>query len=158
MAHPPRRDIATMGSGVRIPSRPPVSCLPPGQREDSFRFCRAWPCHQRANRLRVRSPMQCPKCHRENPQEAQFCTRCHTPLRFTCPACRHVQDHGGKCDQCGVDFAKYAAMLLFQATEGAQVKRRRAQRKASIAWQIFLVPLTGGLSLLKYLLARFRRD
>ncbi|MGA9059338.1 MAG: zinc ribbon domain-containing protein [Terriglobia bacterium] len=102
--------------------------------------------------------MRCPKCRHENPESALFCTRCHTPLRFTCPACRHVQDHGGKCDQCGVDFAKYAAMLVFQAREGAQEKRRHSKEKASLAKQILLIPLTGGLSLLKYVFSRLRRD
>jgi len=101
--------------------------------------------------------MQCPKCRHENPDRALFCTRCHAPLRFTCPACRHVQDHGGKCDQCGVDFVKYASMVVLQAKEGTQQKRARAHERASIARQIFLIPLTGGLSLLKYLLSRFRR-
>ena len=102
--------------------------------------------------------MRCPKCRYENSEEAQFCTHCHAPLRFVCPACRHVQDHGGKCDQCGVDFAKYAAMLVFQAREGAQQKRRYARDRAALAKQILLFPLTGGLSLVKYFLGRFRRD
>jgi hypothetical protein len=106
---------------------------------------------------RIRLAMRCPKCRHENSERAQFCTRCHAPLRFTCPACRHVQDHGGKCDQCGVDFAKYATMLVFQAREGAQEKRRHTREKASLAKQILLIPLTGGLSLLKYVLSRLRR-
>jgi hypothetical protein len=56
-----------------------------------------------------------------------------------------------------VDFAKYASMLVLQAQQGAQEKRRHAHETVSLAKQIFLVPLTGGLSLLKYLLSRFRR-
>ncbi len=102
-------------------------------------------------------PMQCPKCRHENPEKALFCTRCHAPLHFTCPACRHVQDRGGKCDQCGVDFAKYAAMLVFQAREIAQGKRKHTGEKTSLAKQIILIPLTGGLSLLKYVFSRLRR-
>jgi hypothetical protein len=101
--------------------------------------------------------MQCPKCRYENPERVQFCTRCHTPLRFTCPSCRHIQDHAGKCEQCGVDFVKYASMIVFQAREGAQEKRRRGRDKASIAKQVLLAPLTGGLSLVKYVLSRLRR-
>lgn len=101
--------------------------------------------------------MQCPKCHHENRQGVQFCTRCHTPLRFTCPSCGHVQQQGGKCERCGVDFAKYAAMLVFQASADVQDRRRRSQERASLAKQILLVPLTGGLSLLRYLFSRFRR-
>jgi hypothetical protein len=57
-----------------------------------------------------------------------------------------------------VDFAKYAAMLVFQAREGAQEKRRHSKEKASLAKQILLIPLTGGLSLLKYVFSRLRRD
>jgi uncharacterized membrane protein YvbJ len=101
--------------------------------------------------------MQCPKCHRENSDKAQFCMRCHTTLRFVCPACRHVQDHAGKCDRCGVDFAKYAAMVVLRAEQGAGEKRRRSHEKALLARHIILIPVTGGLSLLKYLVSRFRR-
>jgi hypothetical protein len=57
-----------------------------------------------------------------------------------------------------VDFAKYAAMLVFQARDGAQEKRRHAREKVSLAKQIFLIPLTGGLSLLRYVFSRLRRD
>jgi len=67
-----------------------------------------------------------------------------------------VQAQGGKCEQCGVDFAKYAAMLVFQATADAQDKRQRSQERASLAKQVLLIPLTGGLSLLKYVFSRFR--
>jgi len=101
--------------------------------------------------------MQCPKCRRENPVTAQYCVRCHAPLRFSCPACRNVQDHGGNCDKCGVDFEKYAAMLVFQAKAGAEHKRRQARDHASLARQILLIPLTGGLSLLRYFFTRFRK-
>jgi hypothetical protein len=48
-------------------------------------------------------------------------------------------------------------MLVFQAGEGSQEKRRRAREKASLAKQIILIPLTGGLSLLKYVFSRLRR-
>jgi hypothetical protein len=55
-----------------------------------------------------------------------------------------------------VDFAKYAAMLVFQARQQVQGKRKR--RKGSLARQILLIPLTGGLSLLRYFLSRFHQD
>jgi hypothetical protein len=124
---------------------------------EHFPFCRAYRLCQRESLGRLWLPMRCPKCRHENSERAQFCTRCHAPLHFTCPACRHVQDHGGKCDQCGVDFAKYAAMLVFQTRDGAQEKRRHTREKTSLAKQILLIPLTGGLSLLKYVLSRLRR-
>lgn len=102
--------------------------------------------------------MQCPKCGHTNPEAAQYCLRCHTALRYTCPACKHVQTHSGQCDQCGVDFAKYAAVLQFQAEAQAQKDRERLQRRSSILTQILLLPITGGLSLLKYFLSRIRNE
>jgi hypothetical protein len=49
-------------------------------------------------------------------------------------------------------------MLVVQARDGAQEKRRHTKEKASFAKQILLIPLTGGLSLLRYVSSRFRRD
>ena len=79
--------------------------------------------------------MLCPKCQRDNPQTAQFCLRCHATLRFICPACKHTQDHGGNCDECGVDFAKYSAMLIFKARDTAEQGRVRSKQRASIVKQ-----------------------
>ncbi len=72
--------------------------------------------------------MECPKCKTENSDKVTFCVRCHTPLRYTCPSCKHVQLQGGKCEKCGVDFAKYAAMLVFRAKDTAQSERAKSQR------------------------------
>jgi len=94
--------------------------------------------------------MLCPKCRQENQDSAQFCLRCHTPLRYVCPACKHVQVQGGKCDQCGVDFTKYAAMMVFKAKTDAEQRREQVRARSSILKQIVLLPITGGLSLLKY--------
>ena len=100
--------------------------------------------------------MQCPKCDHTNPKTAQFCTRCHTPLRYTCHACKHVQAHGGKCDKCGVDFAKYAGVLMFQTQVKADKEHERSQRRTSLLKQILLFFLTGGLSLLWYFFSKGR--
>jgi len=102
--------------------------------------------------------MECPKCRQQNPETVQFCRRCHTPLRYVCPACRHVQPAGGKCEQCGVDFAKYAVMLQFQAQAQAEQAHRRLRTRTSILKHIVLLPVTGGLSLLKFLRARLRGE
>ena len=102
--------------------------------------------------------MQCSKCGQENPDRAQFCSRCHTPLRYTCPACKHIQSHGSKCDQCGVDFAKYAAMLMFQAKTEANTRREQVKSRGEIIKQILLLPVTGGLSLFKYFRSRLRGE
>jgi len=62
----------------------------------------------------------CPKCGQENLETVRFCTRCHTLLRYACPACHHLQPHGGKCDACGVDFVEYETAQLRLARERAQ--------------------------------------
>jgi hypothetical protein len=69
-----------------------------------------------------------------------------------------VQREGGKCEQCGVDFAKYAMMLQFQMQSQVQQNRQRSKARTSIIKQILLLPITGGLSLLGFLRSRFRGD
>ena len=102
--------------------------------------------------------MKCPKCSQENLETFKFCSRCHTPLHFFCPACKHVQTHGGTCDKCGVDFAKYAAMLVFKAQQDSGLAKDRARARMGIVKQIVLLPITGGISLVKYLLGQLRGD
>jgi Double zinc ribbon len=102
--------------------------------------------------------MLCPKCQTENPETLQYCRRCHNPLRYICPACKHVQDHGGKCDACGVDFMKYAMTLHFQMKKESDQKRERLKTRSSIIKQIILLPITGGFSLLKFFRSRLRGE
>ncbi len=98
--------------------------------------------------------VKCSACGHENPESAQFCLRCHAPLRFTCPACHHAQDHGGQCDRCGVDFLKYASALAFAGINNLQQARTSKKHRTEIFNQIFLLPITGGWSLLKLLRRR----
>ena len=112
----------------------------------------------RAELIRYNARMTCPKCGVENPGKVQFCVRCHTPLWYTCPACRHTQDHGGLCDKCGVDFAKYAALMVSHAQERAQRERDVSRQRGSVYKQILLLPITCGLSLLSYLRSLRERD
>jgi hypothetical protein len=77
-------------------------------------------------------------------------------LSYICPACKHVQAHGGQCDQCQVDFAKYSAMLVFTAQQTASRQRQRTRARTSVVKQIILLPITGGISLARYLLERLR--
>jgi hypothetical protein len=77
-------------------------------------------------------------------------------LSYTCPACKHVQAHGGQCDQCRVDFAKYSAMLVFTAQQTASRQRQRTRARTSIVKQIILLPITGGISLARYLLRHLK--
>jgi len=102
--------------------------------------------------------MDCPKCKTANPDDVQFCTRCHATLRYICPSCKHDQAHGGTCDQCGVDFAKYAVMMHFQAKATADKERARSKSRSTLVRQILLLPLTGGLSLLNHLRSKLRGD
>ena len=95
--------------------------------------------------------MRCAKCGQENPDTHDFCSRCHAPARYTCPSCRHTQLHGGQCDQCGLDFGKFAAMLVFQGQTTTRQARQRQKGRSEIIRQILLLPITGGWSLLKYL-------
>lgn len=88
--------------------------------------------------------MQCPKCKTQNSDSIAFCVRCHTPLKYTCPACKHVQLEGGKCEKCGVDFAKYAAMLIFQAKESAKEEKERSRGWRPPMWMhiaFFPIPI-----------------
>jgi len=102
--------------------------------------------------------MQCPKCKTENPETVTYCVRCHAPVRYTCPSCKNVQSQGGKCEKCGLDFAKYAAMLVFQAKTTAVAERGKAQERSAIIKQIILLPITGGFSLFKYFKNKLRGD
>lgn len=102
--------------------------------------------------------MECPKCKFQNPEPAQFCLRCHTPLRYVCPSCQHVQMHGGTCGKCGIDFTKYLTMMQFQMETNEKQERERLKNRSAIFKQILLLPITGGFSLLKYFSARLRGE
>jgi Double zinc ribbon len=102
--------------------------------------------------------MICPKCQHENPETARFCVRCHMTLRFSCPACTHVQDHAGSCDRCGIDYLKYAAVIESEMEGKLRDARERRQRRGAILKQVVLLPVTGGFSLLKSLKSTFARE
>ncbi|MBZ5671025.1 MAG: hypothetical protein LAO04_15015 [Acidobacteriia bacterium] len=57
-----------------------------------------------------------------------------------------------------MDFAKYATMLAFRARDDAAAQRSRAKTRATVWRQILLLPITGGLSLVKLLLGKLRGD
>ena len=102
--------------------------------------------------------MECPKCHRVNPDTSHYCLRCHTPMRFVCPACKHSQLKGGQCEKCGVDFVKFLTMMQFQMVTDAKQERERVKSRSDIIKQVLLLPITGGFSLLKFLRKRLRGD
>jgi zinc-ribbon domain len=98
--------------------------------------------------------VQCSKCHTENSDNQRFCRRCHATLLFTCPACKASQRHGGKCDQCGVDLTKYAMMLAANERTRTDLKREQKRERVAAWKQVALLPITGGFSLIRYLLRR----
>ncbi|HXT73070.1 MAG TPA: hypothetical protein VN785_04380 [Candidatus Angelobacter sp.] len=100
--------------------------------------------------------MECPKCKTPNGDAEQFCRRCHATLLFKCPSCAGTQRHGGTCDKCGVDFAKYGAMLVAQEQTRVSSEREKQVEKAAIWKQIILLPITGGYSLIRFFLSRSR--
>jgi hypothetical protein len=57
-----------------------------------------------------------------------------------------------------VDFAKYLAMLQFQMKSKADEERARLKNRSAIFKQILLLPITGGLSLLKYFRIRLHGE
>ena len=69
-----------------------------------------------------------------------FCTRRHATLLYKCPACAATQRHGGACDKCGVDFAKYAAMLISQESIRAEREREKIRSRAGMLKQGLLAP------------------
>ena len=92
----------------------------------------------------------CPKCNQSNRDGLQFCVRCHTPLRYTCPACAHVQPHGGTCDACGIDFLKYGMTRLAAMQSELELARTRTRSRAALVKSIVLAPFTVGFSLFSY--------
>jgi predicted amidophosphoribosyltransferase len=126
---------ATVGAGVRAGTAP-------GGGVRSVTSLNATPIPQRM--------IKCPKCAADAREVARFCPRCHATLRFECPACKHEQRKGGSCEKCGVNFAKYiTAVVAAKKVEADQV-HDRIERRTGIIKQVFLLPITGGLSLFKY--------
>jgi uncharacterized protein (DUF983 family) len=67
-----------------------------------------------------------------------------------------VQLQGGKCEKCGVDFAKYAAMLVFQAKDAAQEERKGAGWRPPVWAHIVFFPLPLVIQLVLYFVKKAR--
>jgi methionyl-tRNA synthetase len=96
----------------------------------------------------------CHKCGQSNPDSVRFCTKCHFPLRFVCPACAHTQRVGGTCEACGVEFEKHGLTQLSRMKLESERETARLQKQTSVFREVILAIATGGFSLLKYLRSR----
>jgi hypothetical protein len=74
-------------------------------------------------------------------------------LRFKCPACAHEQRKGGVCEACEVDFLKYATVMITDKKAESEREHDRMQERSGLLKSILWAPLSGGISILKYLMA-----
>ena len=95
--------------------------------------------------------VKCPKCGADAREVARFCQRCHMTLRYSCPACKHEQRKGGSCEKCGVDFLKYITAVVDAKRDSRDVAQERLESRTGLVKNVLMIPLTGGLSLLKLL-------
>jgi hypothetical protein len=79
-------------------------------------------------------------------------------LRYECPACHHEQRRGGRCENCGVDFLKYAVAVVSVKKASTDAAREKAERRSTLLKGLMLAPFTAGLPLLRQLLRDRKRD
>ncbi len=101
--------------------------------------------------------MNCPKCNSEARDIARFCPRCHATLRYTCPACKHEQRQGGKCEKCGVDFLKYIVAVMRTKKDEAELAHEQLERRSSLLKNLLLMPFNMGIPLIRDLLSGSRK-
>lgn len=101
--------------------------------------------------------MNCPKCNSEVREVARFCQRCHATLRYQCPACKHEQRQGGKCEKCGVDFLKYIVAVMRTKKDEAELAHEQLQRRSSLLKNLLLMPFNMGIPLIRDLFSISRK-
>jgi zinc-ribbon domain len=101
--------------------------------------------------------MKCPKCNSEASDAARFCPRCHSTLRFECPACHHEQREGGRCEKCGVDFMKYITAVLSTKKAEADAEHERSMKRSRLLKNLLLSPFTMGIPLIRDLFVSSRK-
>ena len=91
---------------------------------------------------------------------ARFCPRCHATLRYECPACKHEQRQGGKCEKCGVDFLKYVTSVVAAKQGEADLLHDRIEQRSTLMKNLLLTPFTLGIPLIRQLIGakRSRHD
>lgn len=90
----------------------------------------------------ARPMVKCPKCGTNVRDIARFCQRCHMTLRYQCPACKHEQRTGGKCDKCGVNFLKYIAAVVAPKESEGDAFHERGDRNSALAKNLIALPFT----------------
>lgn len=101
--------------------------------------------------------MNCPKCNSEVREVARFCQRCHATLRYVCPACKHEQRQGGKCEKCGVDFLKFIVAVMRSKKDEAELVHEQLQRRSSLLKNLLLIPFNMGIPLIRDLFSGSRK-
>jgi hypothetical protein len=96
-----------------------------------------------------RPTIPCPKCGTPVRDIARFCPRCHSTLRFQCPACAHEQRHGGICEECGVDFLKYISSIMAAKQAEADQYHEMIDRRSSLLKNVLLAPFNLGIPLIR---------
>jgi hypothetical protein len=101
---------------------------------------------------------KCPKCGTDAKDIARFCPRCHTTLRFECPSCNNRQRVGGKCEKCGIDFIKYIGAVVAAKKAEADAVHERLESRSSFMKNLLLLPIDGGISLVRYFFLKRDRN
>jgi hypothetical protein len=101
--------------------------------------------------------MKCPKCDNEASDVARFCQRCHATLRYQCPACKHEQLEGGRCEKCGVDFLKYIVAMMQSKKDEAELAHEKLGRRSRLLKNILMMPFNMGIPLIRDVLSGSRK-
>jgi uncharacterized membrane protein YvbJ len=89
---------------------------------------------------------------------ARFCQRCHMTMRFECPSCGNKQRTGVKCEKCGINFVKYIGAVVAAKQAEEDTIEAKLDRRSTFLKNLFAVPFTGGISLLKQLFRSSKRN
>jgi hypothetical protein len=102
--------------------------------------------------------VKCPKCGSDVREVARFCQRCHRTMRYECPACKHSQREGGKCEKCGVDFLKYISAVVSSKAAEADAIHDRLEQRSAFMKNLMWLPFTLGIPIIRdYFVKRDRR-
>lgn len=96
--------------------------------------------------------VKCPKCGATVREIARFCQRCHSTMRYECPACGHQQRAGGTCEKCGINFIKYVTAVVAAKQAEADAIHDKIERRSTLMKNLLFIPFTGGISLIRQLL------